>query len=373
MSLQWWQLPGPRQFVENLIEDLREGWNLIVCLPPHAPGNLRSAVRETWHTVDEARFRTIDLRDFEELEQNPLELLYYHFLPGTKAPELRTIEELLSAEELAYKIIWLNGLKQENHQPWEKFLKKYRDLSRKSDAPQSHAVFVLTFENDLAVSPPAEDLGLVVHRWRDIISELDALLYAASLRSNTRESPLQRRLSVNLMANLALWDLDLNERLADESFANLCAPQEFLKNFAAERNWHTDISPKWELGTADEIDGKCQPHSALPASHEKHLPQRIWRAQVAVLFPYVEECRQELIKGYSNHLPTWLKSYGARNSLGEFIYEVSDLHELEIGNLAHLFKNAKVNPGGIKIEDLRHIRNELAHLRPLPPIRLRNL
>lgn len=364
MSLEWWQLPGTRGFLENAIEDLRDGKNVVLCLPPHAPRDLRRALRETWQAADE-RFYMIDLNDYDGLATRPLDLLFHHFLPDAAASELRDTQKLLSAAAFERRIIWLNSVNGESHSTWCDFLQQYQHASRNSDFSHRNSVFIVPLTGNLAIQPPPEDVRLVKHEWRGVVDSLDALLYAATLYREKSGSRLRRKIAVALIANLALWDLSLAERLADESFNDLLDPKNLLASIAAENGWSDKALRQWHCGMIDEIDGAQREHSALVACGDdgQQLSRRLWNAQVAVLLPFVEERRQELLLEYADVLPFWLKLYGAKTSVGEII---SDVGDLEIGNLCYLFKQAGVIANcQPQIEDLREIRNELAHLRPV--------
>jgi hypothetical protein len=181
MSLEWSELPGTRSFVERLVGDLREGKSAVLCLPAHAPVNLRSAVRTVWHAAEERFHPTIDLRDYPELALRPLELLYRHFLPDAPERDLREIGKLLESSAFAGQIIWIDGIGDSNRTIWSDFLRKYQDVSRNSETRFRQTVFVLPYAGNSAVAPPEEEIGLVVHRWRGVTDILDAMLYAASL------------------------------------------------------------------------------------------------------------------------------------------------------------------------------------------------
>ena len=45
MSAVWWRLPGPAEFVRRTASELREGRNLVLCLPRYLPDGLSDALR----------------------------------------------------------------------------------------------------------------------------------------------------------------------------------------------------------------------------------------------------------------------------------------------------------------------------------------
>ena len=103
--------------------------------------------------------------------------------------------------------------------------------------------------------------------------------------------------------------------------------------------------------------------AALAASGKfRDVEQRIWSAEVGILFPYVEEKRQELVEELRSVLRVpFVKRTGE---------VVSDLRDLEIGHIESQLKSMGVimKPDQMRlIECLRQIRNHLSHFQLVPP------
>ena len=73
----------------------------------------------------------------------------------------------------------------------------------------------------------------------------------------------------------------------------------FLRTIAIERGWKPDAPAelRWELGIEDSIGGRRRPHSAFVAlcGDGTEIDRRLWRAQLRVLFPAIEEVRLALL------------------------------------------------------------------------------
>ena len=62
--MRWWELPGPLSFATEVVDDLRQGKNVIVCLPAHTPDGLRPVARRVFGI--EESWRTIRGKDIDE-------------------------------------------------------------------------------------------------------------------------------------------------------------------------------------------------------------------------------------------------------------------------------------------------------------------
>ena len=195
-----------------------------------------------------------------------------------------------------------------------------------------------------------------------MLDSFDALLYAASLYRRANISDLRRRLAIATIANLSLWDWRLAPRFADEKFETLVEPREMLASLRAEFEWHDGVKEEWHAGMIDDFDSAPCCHSVL-ISESETLTRRLWKAQVAVVLPFVEERRRQLLDEYSEDLPGWIERFAPVDGEGK---RITDVYDLEIGNLAYLFRCAGVKWSARQTaEYLRFLRNELAHLRPL--------
>jgi hypothetical protein len=96
------------------------------------------------------------------------------------------------------------------------------------------------------------------------------------------------------------------------------------------------------------------------------LTKRLWSAQAAVLLPFIEECRQEILLEFAAELPELLTLHPVETRFGATI---NDVHELEIGHLETLLgKQANVAPKTRRrLSDFRRVRNDLSHLRLAAP------
>jgi hypothetical protein len=184
-------------------------------------------------------------------------------------------------------------------------------------------------------------------------------LFVSQLLRSKRIGPLDRRLRVGLCTEIAGTDPELAVRLADLDLAALLEPHNLLRSVGLERGWMDAKEPTWEIGALDELESELVPHSAFLALHNERseILRRIWRAQVAVVFPFIEEQRTRLIPRMAP-----LISVPFTSRFGE----VRSLYDLEVSHLHHFARRFKMDNDTLRLlEILKRMRDRLAHLQPV--------
>jgi hypothetical protein len=179
-----------------------------------------------------------------------------------------------------------------------------------------------------------------------------------------RKSALETDLIAALVAILGNWDPELCEFLADHELCELIRPEELLKRFAMGRNWQlngvTLDEQSWSQGKWQTYLGKEAPHTCLVAAlnGSRSIDHMIWKAEVMVLMPYIEERRQRLIEDYRLHfrLPHTTK-FGS----------IDDIYDLEVAHIESQLRRVLSKNRLEFVQKLREARNSLSHLRPVEP------
>jgi hypothetical protein len=196
---------------------------------------------------------------------------------------------------------------------------------------------------------------------------LNIRLHAADLLGASNiQIPWQRQLAVATLAELALWDPEVVATGASLSLAEILEPAPWLTQLAAARGWSPSDDPQsvasqWR-SLRQPFEGRTRTHAAwlALAGRSEALSQRLWTAQVAALFPFLERHRRGFIHCYRKifKLP-WSTKLG----------RIDHVEDLELNHIADQFWSQ----GSSGLRDvarfvgwLRDIRNELAHLKPAP-------
>ena len=376
MNSTWWQLSGPSRFVGRVAQDLQDGKSVVLCLPQHFPEGLSRAIRAQID-YDSWPWTTLPVAGLTDRE--PADFLYSMFVRADTPQGLCTAATLVQEDAFAGRIIWLNGITAETWPVWSQFIAEYTDACRMR-TEVFRTVFVVPLIGELASEPPPDDICLSIHTWRGIVSRLDMLLFTASILPDQRcHNATERQLLVHCIAQLALWDPSIAEILVHEQIATILQPHYVLTECARQRCWNTEIAkqPDWCQGIVDHIDGLEEIHSAMCVKDQlqRKIEHRIWAAQVGVLFPFIEEQRQDLLLRLQHYISVPFKtSQGAT---------IENTQDLEIGHiyfqLAELRRNG-IRPSSLdltkvigRVNTLRLMRNDLAHLKSISAEQIQQL
>ena len=249
---------------------------------------------------------------------------------------------------------------------WSSFLVEYEDACRQLELPE-RTLFVVTLSGQLAINAPAPANLLRVHRWLDRMDGLNTRLHAADLLGASGiRTPWQRQLALATLAELALWDPEVVAAGASLPLAEILEPEPWLTQIANARGWSANEDPKlppsqWR-GIRQPFEGRPRTHSAwlALAGKSEAISQRLWTAQVAALFPFLERHRS----GFLNCYRTMLKLPWVTK-----LAQIDKLEDLELNHITDQFRPQ--SSGGLRdvyrfVSWLRDIRNELAHLKPAP-------
>lgn len=354
-----WALPGPAAFVHRVAEAFRDGRNVCVRFPRHAPEGFPAALIAEYNREPFFEFSPVRC-DFAG-GRRPIDQLFEQFAPERKSSELRDPQSLTTQPQFCGRLIFLEEIAAADWTSWRQFLADYAPVCRNVDRLQ-RTLFFASLDGGVAASPPPEDVCQAVFSWSDALDEIDITLFAARSLTGKSLSTLERRLLSSILAELAMWDTETCARLAAQPLTALLAPLPSLRAIATERGW-TPTAPtesRWELGIEDSFGGRRRAHSAFLAlcGDEVEIDRRLWRAQLRVLFPALEELRLALLPRFAGYLRVPVQTPSGT---------VSEVEDLEIGQIAHQLHSVrgldhKTRDLVILLKDMRHA---LAHLEPV--------
>ena len=363
MNHLWWTLPGPAEYVAGTVRAVRDGNHAVLALPEHVPEGLRSSIRDELGTA----WPWFDLPP--EVEEPPVDFLFDRFVPDAAPDLLRTPQALVRQSGFANRVLWLRVCSSKQWAPWRSFLEKYRSACH-SYPRQSPAQFIVTLEGEAATQTPREETLLTVRSWRGVINELDATLYAAHLLRDRSLDHLPRQVAVSTVAAFALWDASVADKLTADLDSALEYPKGILCEIARDRNWDAAENPTWASGQENVVDGEELTHSAYCAlrGNTDELERRRWRAQVGVVFPFLEQRRRDIIEALEGSL--WAPYTFSQNGHSRRVETVEELEFTDI--LRQLRDGASASKDALRlIRRLRDMRNKLAHLETLESENLR--
>ena len=193
----WWRLPGPSRFVCRVVDDLRDGKNVTLCLPAHLPDGLARAILD--ELGDSWSWTTLSLDDGEDRQ---VLTLYARFVSDEEPSAIRNASGLATNPAMGGRIIWIDAMSLISWVVWKRFLGEYQHACR-SRSILERGIFCIPLVGELALDPPVEDACLANHFWRGVVGYLDILTYATGVIGRHGWSSVQHRLLVAVVSNLA--------------------------------------------------------------------------------------------------------------------------------------------------------------------------
>jgi hypothetical protein len=354
--MDWWTIPGPRRFLDAIIDDVREGKSVFLILPENAPGRVSHSLKEALR--EDFNWESINVIP----GTNPVDFLYALLVPNADPRRLRSESSLASEQDFQRKLIWIEEISEGDWAAWSKFFLEYERVSRA--VPESRrSLFVIRMIGPAVALMAPVAVGLSSLRWDGWLRQNDMQLYSNSCIRD-RKSGLETDLTIALVSELGGWDPALCEYLADFELCKLIEPAQLLEQFAAERGWcfkpGSYDDDAWSKGLWQTFLRKQTPHTSFGAFllGQRFLSRLLWKAEIGILMPYIEEKRQVLIEQYRMHLKLpYYSKYGV----------INDVYDLEIGILELLLNQSGVPPKTVLefISNLKMARNQLSHLTPV--------
>jgi len=355
----FWQLPEPARYLRAIVEDLRAGANVVLAIPDHTPDGCVTALG--------VALSTANLPALHEIQPNgsPPVATMHELLALGPCPHGATVIDLCDNQGFRRRLIHVQRFTSTLWPAWSNFLVEYEDACRQLELPE-RTLFVVTLLGQLAINAPAPANLLRVHRWLDRMDGLNTRLHAADLLgASSIRIPWQRQLAVATLAELALWDPEVVAAGASLPLADILEPAPWLIPVATARGWSPtdDLKPpaaQWR-GLRQPFEGRPRTHSAWLglAGRNEALSQRLWTAQIAALFPFLERHRRGFIHCYRKMFKIpWFTKRG----------QIDYVEDLELNHIADQLRliSGRLRDAAHFVRWLCDIRNELAHLRPAP-------
>lgn len=367
MSAKWWSMPGPSSYVDDIFQELREGKCIIAALPDHVPEGLQTALRRQVYEDAIWAWHTLHADDYED--SDPIELLFALFAPNSQPGIARTAASLAQQESFGCRLIRLDGLTRMTWEKWKRFIVEYSECIRNVPLVK-RTLFLVVLTGETALYVPEQQVCLACHPWSNRVTFLDLQIYSALLVQEWRASELEKAVSASVLASLAEWDPEVAIRIGEAGPVGLTDPLPILAQMSKDRRWRGENikSPAWHTGMVNSVDGVEKIHSAALAARADSaaIARRVWRGQVGVLLPFVDERRVDLIGALRGSLVLPFPTRFRNES-------ITDPYDLEIGHIHHQLDRMIQASQDVHalVDCLYHIRTELSHLRPVDHRRLK--
>jgi hypothetical protein len=358
----FWKLDGPTAFIERAAGQLGTGRSMALLLPERLPNGLREALRAAIRQQGTYSWWDLEVASAgPDADPGAVVWQALHGTPGNYTPGT-----LARAPEAAGCLFWLEGLPADAWQDWKPFLARYSAATKASEVDVS-AVFCVALSGEAALDPLGEDVRLGTAAWRGQMKRMDVLAHVhRSLETTSVPPGVATDLIAAVSSEVASFDAELAVTLTRLPLRELVDPEALCRFLSQHAGPVTTLAsatstrePRWCVGEIDHWNGHDVEHPCWLAANGNTAPlrRRIWRGEVSVLFPAIEERRVHLVSQLRRYLTVpWETEF-------ELVQSVEDL---EIGTVWHQIRGTRA-PQSSKtvIMHLATMRRALAHLEPV--------
>lgn len=295
---EWARLPGPADFLQTLINLIMDGNSVVVVLPPEGPPDDWLAVEVADRVAREGGLRWEAVQSGDVDAANPQEF----------------VRERMDDAGAADLVLWVNATMADS--PGAAWVEQARQFSRQKDAPR--ICVALGIDHAPGGTGSGLEVNLRICRWSHFVTATDSRVlseYRARRSELTAEHVALRSALVEALAGA---DLAAAETLTRLRVAEMLDPQ-------------------------------------------RYPSELIWKAQIAILFPIVEQERRRYLK---NHRDRWQVPY--KRQSGKTVQCVDNLEIRDLVHQAREFRFGVRDKEMRRLEWLRRVRNMLAHVEIVP-------
>lgn len=386
-----WRLPGPRSLVTDVVAEQGRGRHVAVVLPKALAGSPDFTDGLALALIDEFAIRFDTQRIYDPGgDRSVLEGFCEALIMGD--PPV-TVPALLRHEEARDKVavVVAADMCETARAELSKFLERVELESHAGSYGQRLSIVAVVTRDELPAfsGGTTSDIAMTTIWWWGRIARWDVAAYIAgsNVFPGASETGVLAEVRAESIVEVARWDLDLAERLADLWAGDPAALPILLvgkcqddlpddrngsraKEPGSRADWD-DLHPAdelcgpWDNRQLDKWHGRPSGSGYSFATTPASLSRAVWAAQARVLLPWVEERRSALL-------------YRVKETLGNgrfadllqrrFQPPVKPDGSVEIGALDRLVRMT-IGSSDPELSDasrhLRNARNLLAHMTPL--------
>lgn len=331
----WWnRITNPVNFRNDIVKSLANDRSVCISLPKGETMpwredfiyEIRAAVRLT------DSVRSFNVKD-APANKEPAEYLLDSFFTEEEAskywPGRDDIVEFIAKSKgtvLNRQYLYIRNISEKDSIKWLQFVDKYMKLANEDE----HCLFILETSGRELTSERVSCFD-----YQDYVSEYDRQLLCLAIASSLKCSNDMRWYISAVAANVVGGDIELAGMLALDGLALAKDPSATVK--------------KLMTANGREFD-------------QKQTRFAVWKAQMNMVFPLIEQFRQYFSEKYSGLLEAYLP---INNSAGDSIRNVNDL---EIGNIYYIvnsYISSIASDDNNALDLCRNARNILAHMHTL--------
>jgi predicted kinase len=358
-----WGLSGPSRFLAKVADALvsSEG-TVCVPLPPSVPDGALQALADRIRETTGTRVLISDAAGGVG-QRGPA-----HWLAARAAVPptgIRTAANFLDAPTLADVVFLVHGVPFGEWRQWALFLRLLKVERERAERLVAPGIAI--------VPPPGVQTGEIraifgrrEFRWEGRVRRLDTELALQHAMGGPGDEDMAARTANATVVEIAGWDFRLLSELADQPLETRLEPLEHLRGMAADI---PRMVATWENGRADVWEGRTYEHalSVMARGADTVIEERVWRAQVREVFPFLDTVRLGFIARHHDDLAKSLSSEPlVRTFRNGRTRTIQRPDEMEMAELYNRLEEMLPEPDRKFLRSCNWLRNRVAHLTPGP-------
>lgn len=339
MDRIWWtKVTNASRFLDKIVDTVQDQTSIFLQLPDEIPWY------ETMCDVLQDRIKAYEsIRRIERIvdtgEEPGLYLLNKYCKEEKRAqyrPHIGYAEFLAGSDDIVLNdyILWITDVNEAQFEKWSSFIETYNKVLGKK---KEGCIFIIEIRREVNIK---ERKRIKKISYVEELKPYDYYLFNALIVSDLDESSLFKQYMAETVLAIFPNDVELS------SMCVSCGRQ-FLEN------------PEQVIRDIEKLEFRSDGSPVVVNISGSSLQERIWRAQIKVVFPLVERHRNILVKKYQQEIETLLPlntTYGER---------FEDVNDVELGTISYLTGIGKIKMSQEdknKLFKLKSARNILAHI-----------
>ena len=338
MNQIWWdRVPNAVSYVQNIVESLLKESSVLLQYAENIPW------REYWiESIKEAVVQYNSSKRFEMIEgvENPGEYILREYCKPEKRATYRPTKSyakfFAQSDDIVLneRYLWVKVSSKEGLATWMRFVSEYvKERGKGKDS----AVFILEWKSK---TPAPNKKGLQILSFDDYISEYDRNVFTTLASSSVREPAFIKSYLAELSAITFENDIELCAACLNEYKAFLDCPNDLICKVLAEQT-------------------RCSGEMYTFEKPPEAINNGIWKAQIAIVYPLIEEFREDFVRVHAKPINAELP---IQSAYGEMYENPKDV---ELGTLVFMAGSKRLiisTEEYKKLDKFRIARNKLAHL-----------
>ena len=355
-ELSAWKLPGPAKFLAGISTRVRQQVGAAcILMPDPMPDGIVAAIMASIAEDSGARVIEADLSGGLG-SRGPAHWLAAH--AAVDGLGIRSAADFLDEPGLSGAVFIVHGIPRREWRAWSGFIRLLRAEATR-DRMISPVILVIPPANVVPQEITAV-FARATHRWQGRVGQLDTEIMVAQAMRWPDDDTVATRAAAACIVEVAGWNLELVAALSAMPIEVQLDPVQALRPHSAGLEDHF---PTWENRLVDMWDGAPFVHalSLIARGREVDVTRRVWRSQVRILFPFLEQVRGAVARTYRTELLAdgdVVKTYP-----GGTTTRISDPEGFEIRDMHYRLKYLLPEREVSFLWVCYRMRNQMAHMK----------